>query len=167
MVWPSAPVVLLTLMFSPSFTSVFAPAAAFCTSPILAALVAVSPPLATLVMALPPASMPPAVTLGPLMMVKPSLFTFVLPMAMLPLLPKSMASASFTVSVSVPATTPMLPSVRVPVLPPFTLTVSPNLRLTGVPLSPAKVSGLLAWSFAALMASLMLPLPVPPMSALV
>ena len=100
-------------------------------------------------------------------MVKPSLFTTVLPVVRLPEVPKLMASASFTVRVSVPATTPMLLSVSLPVLPPLTLTVSPNLRSNALPLSPAKVSGLLAWSFAALIASLMLLAPVPPMLALV
>ena len=154
-------------MLSPWVTSVFAPAAAFCTSPIFAALVALVPPLATLLMALPPALMPPLVTLGPPAMVKPSLFTTVLPVVRLPEAPKLIASASLTVRVSVPATTPMLPSVRVPVLPPTTLTVSPSLRSNALPLSPTKVSGVLAWSFAALMASLMLFAPVPPMLLMV
>ena len=50
-------------MLSPWVTSVFAPAAAFCTSPIFAALVAVVPPLATLLITLPPALMPAVVML--------------------------------------------------------------------------------------------------------
>ena len=84
MLWPSEPLPSATLVtLVPAFTSVFAPAAAFCTSPILAALVAVSPPLATLVMALLPALMPPVVTLGPLAMVKPVLSSLLSPAVML------------------------------------------------------------------------------------
>ena len=91
--------------------------------------------------------MPADVTLGPPVMVSPLVFTSVLPIVTLPVAPRLISFASFTVSVSVPsATTPMFPSVSVPAAPPTMLTVSPSLRSTSVPLSPAKVSGLLALS---------------------
>ena len=118
------------------------------TSPILAALLSVLPPLATLVICLLPASIPVLVTLGPLAMVRPLLFTVVLPVFRLPALPKSTFCASFTrnVLLALSATTPMLLSVSVPVAPPFTLSVVPSLRSTVVPLSPSNLSGLAAWA---------------------
>ena len=78
--WPSAAGVLVTVTLLPAFTSVFAAAAAFCTSPIFAALFTVVPPLATLVICLPPALTPPVfVILGPPLIVKPLLFKVLSP----------------------------------------------------------------------------------------
>ena len=81
--------------------------------------------------------------------VMPLLSIWVAPVFTLPLLPKSMFWASLILSVLVAAsaTTPMLPSVRVPVAPPFTFRVEPSLRSTLVPLSPAKVRGLMTSAF--------------------
>ena len=76
--------------------------------------------------------MPPLLMVGPLVM--ETLFKPV------------KSDANLTVNVSVPfPSIPMLPSVKVPVvLPPTMFKVSPNLRATSVPVSPAKVNGLFA-----------------------
>ena len=68
----AASVALETVVFAPCFTTVLAAAAAFLTSPILAALLSVVPPLATLVIGLLPALMPVLVMLGPPVMFRPS-----------------------------------------------------------------------------------------------
>ncbi len=118
------------------------------TSAMLAALVPTVPPLATLLMTLPPALMPPLVMLTVLLVsagfeiTTPLVSNLVLPVVTLPVVPKSIFSASFTVKVSLPlATTPILLSVNAPFAPPLTLTVEPSLRVTLLPESPAKVSG--------------------------
>ena len=127
-----------------------------------------SVPAATPVILLPAASIPDLVTLGPPAIVKPSLLMVVSP-AFKPSFVKATLSPTFTPSLfitvspaftlstfmsfanlisnlSLPsATTPMLPSESLvaSVSPPTTLTVSPNLRVTLVPVSPAKVNGIL------------------------
>ena len=88
-------------------------------------------PAATPVMVLPPLFRPVLVRLTGVLpvdvMVTPALSTLVSPVVTLPLVPRSMFSASLTVNVSVPsATTPMLLSVKAPVAPPLTLILSPN-----------------------------------------
>ena len=79
--WPSAVCSVSSIVtLLPALTSVFAAAAAVCTSPIFAALVTVVPPLATLAICLPPALTPPVfVILGPPLIVKPSLFKVLSP----------------------------------------------------------------------------------------
>jgi len=88
-------------------------------------------PAAKPVIVLPPMSIPEVVTLGPPAMVKPLALSVtaepmatplvsmrVLPVVMLPSLPRSMSLASLICRPSVPlATTPMLPSVSSPVAP--------------------------------------------------
>ena len=142
----AASVALETVVFAPCFTTVLAAAAAFLTSPILAALLSVVPPLATLVIGLLPALMPALVMLGPPVMATPSSFIVVLPVCRLPAVPKLMFCASFRrkVLLLLSATTPILLSVSVPVAPPLTLSVLPSLRSTVVPLSPSNFSGLAA-----------------------
>ena len=105
-------------------------------------------------MTLPPALIPPEVTLtvlvvsAGLLMVNPLAFTTVLPVVTLPLVPRSMSSANFTVKVSVPlATTPMLLSVNVPDAPPLTCRFSPNLRVNWVSASSVNPSGVFATAF--------------------
>ena len=102
-----------------------------------------SVPASTLVILLPAASIPFLVTLGPPLTVKPSLLIVVSPAFTLSTL---ISLANLISNLSVPsATTPMLPSERLvaSVTPPTNLTVSPNLRVTLVPVSPAKVNGML------------------------
>ena len=100
--------------------------------------------------------MPDLVTLGPPLTVKPSLLIMVSPAFTLSTL---ISLANLMSNLSVPsATTPMLPSesLAASVTPPTKLTVSPNLRVTLVPVSPAKVSGLNACFAVLLIASLTL-----------
>ena len=88
-------------------------------------------PAAKLVILSPPMLMPLPLMVGPLVM--ETLFKPV------------KSDANLTVNVSVPLPSiPMLPSVKVPVLPPTMFSVSPNLRATSAPVSPAKVNGLFA-----------------------
>ena len=97
--------------------------------------------------------MPDWAMLGPSLMLTPSLLSTVLPAVTLSIL---RSLANFTSRVSTPlATTPILLSLNLlaSVIPPTTLTVSPNLRETLSPLSPAKIKGIFAASVLALMAS--------------
>ena len=115
-----------------------------------------SVPALTPVIFLSPALMPDLVTLGPPLTVKPSLLIVVSPAFTLSTL---ISLANLMANLSVPsATTPMLPSesLAVSVTPPTKLTVSPNLRATLFPVSPAKVSGLNACFAVLLIASLTL-----------
>ena len=115
-----------------------------------------SVPALTPVIFLSPALMPDLVTLGPRLTVKPSLLIMVSPAFTLSTL---ISLANLMSNLSVPsATTPMLPSesLAASVTPPTKLTVSPNLRVTLVPVSPAKVSGLNACFAVLLIASLTL-----------
>ena len=102
-----------------------------------------SVPAATLLILLPAASIPDLVTLGPPAIFKPSVLMVVSPAFTLSTL---ISLANLISNLSAPsATTPMLPleSLLSSVSPPTNLTVSPNLRVTLVPVSPAKVNGIL------------------------
>ncbi|MEE3700421.1 hypothetical protein [Mannheimia haemolytica] len=108
---------------------------------------------------LPPLSKPDLVRLTglsatPLAMVIPVLLTTVSPVVNEPLAPKLTFSANFMVKVLLPsATTPILFSVNMPVDPPLILTVEPRWRSKLVPVSPAKVNGLITAVFNALSAA--------------
>ena len=107
-------------------------------------------PAATPVMVLPPLSKPALVKLTGVLpvdvdvMVTPTLSTLVSPVVTLPAVPKLIFSANLMVkllSVALP-TTPILPSVKVAVLPPLTANSVPSSRFTfSVALSPLKVNG--------------------------
>ena len=105
-------------------------------------------PAATPVMVLPPLSKPALVKLTGVLpvdaMVTPVLSTLVSPVVTLPAVPKLIFSANLMVkllSVALP-TTPILPSVKLAVLPPLTANSVPSLRSTfSVVLSPLKVKG--------------------------
>ena len=131
---------------------------AFCRSPMLAAFVRVLPlalarvllprPLATPVSWLPPLARPAVVRLTVLplagVMVTPLPLVTVVPVASLvvTLVRPVRFLASCRLRLSVPlATTPMLPVPDRSVAPPLMVRVLPSLRVTLLPLSPAKVSG--------------------------
>ena len=109
----SAPVALSLLLATVTvllldWTCVLASAAALSNWLTFTASVA-AVPAATLVMALLPALIPAAVTLGPPVMVKPLLFTTVLPAVRLPEEPRLIFSANLMDKVSLPlASTPIL-----------------------------------------------------------
>lgn len=86
--------------------------------------------------------MPVVVILGPFSIVKPLVFTLVLPVVTEPSSPKLTSLASLTINVSSPfITTPILLSVNVIVsAPPLIFKVSSNLRVSFVPASSAKLS---------------------------
>ena len=100
----------------------------------------------TLVIVLPPLFKPFAVKLiglvGSLVViVTPLLFTLVAPVVTLPVVPKLISFASFTVKASLAVfTTPILLSVKSVVLPPCSFKVSFKLRSTVPPLSPTKLN---------------------------
>ena len=122
--------------------------------PLIASLLsAATLPSATLVILLPPLSKPVLVRLTG---VPPFAGVIVIPLPLITVLllfPSTNCAlvkffnsfANFTFNVSVPsAMTPILPSTSLlsSVSPPLILMVSPNLRFTFVPASPAKVNGL-------------------------
>ena len=117
-------------------------------------LVAVISPFATFVTFLFPASIPALVTEGPPLIVSPLSSILVSPVLTLPLVPKSIFSASFTfrVFVVLSASTPIFPLVRFPVAPPFIFRVSPSFLSILLPLSPVNVIGLLTAAFRLLIA---------------
>ena len=142
-------------VFLPAFTSVLAALTVLFNCETLTASVS-SVPAATPVILLPAALIPALVTLGPPSIVKPSLLMVVSPALTLSTL---ISLANLISNLSLPfATTPMLPSesLAASVTPPTKLTVSPNLRATLFPVSPAKVSGLNACFAVLLIASLTL-----------
>ncbi len=111
-----------------------------------------STPSATLVILLPPLSKPVLVRLtgvppfaGVIVIPLPLITVLLFPSTNCALVKFFNSFASFTFNVSVPsAMTPILPSTSLlsSVSPPLILMVSPNLRFTFVPASPAKVNGL-------------------------
>ena len=145
------PLVSLIDVFLPAFTPVLAALTALFNCETLTASVS-SVPAATPVILLPAALIPFLVILGPLAIVKPSLLMVVSPAFTLSTL---ISFANLISNLSLPfATTPMLPSESlVASAPPTTLMVSPNLRLTLAPASPAKVNGMLRTLLIALVTS--------------
>ena len=139
-------------MFLPASTLVLAALTALFNCETFTASVSLVP-AATPVILLPAALIPALVTLGPPSIVKPSLLMVVSPAFTLSTL---ISFANLISNLSLPfATTPMLPSesLATSVTPPTTLTVSPNLRVTLSPVSPAKVNGMLRTLLIALVTS--------------
>ena len=125
---PAAPAVLVTLAtLVPAATTLLLadPATTACNCAKLTASLAFLPS-ATLVMTLLPALMPVVVTLGPPVMVRPLSLMVVLPVVTLVRPANSLASLTVRVFVVLSATTPMLPSDRSAVLPPWIFSELPS-----------------------------------------
>ena len=99
--------------------------------------------------------MPSDVTLGPPEMARPEVFSFALPIVMLPSLPRSMLFFNLM------ATFPSVASVVI-LLSPFTASVPSNLTAPLVPVSPVKVIPVVVIAFLLSATSFIRPLSVSP-----